>query len=137
MLEEFRLMDIVEKERPGTAKAFSVRRQLMMEFHRNRLVSNYNKAFIADALLNQLFLTIHEGLLTDSKVDWNLPISQIMMIATYATDAKTTSDMAELVERIVFMVEETVMNDLVHQYYAVGDAISENTAVFHYHEGMT
>ena len=49
---------------------------------------------------------------------------------------KQTSDMAELAERIVFMVEETVKNDLIHQYYAVGDAISENAAVFHYHEGM-
>ena len=113
-------MDMVEKERPGTAKAFAVRRQLLLEFHRNRLVSNFNKAFIADALLNQLFLTLHEGLLTESQGDWNLPISQIMMIASYATDAKTTSDMAELTDRIIFMVEETVKNDLIHQYYAVG-----------------
>ncbi len=136
MLEEFRLMDTVEIERPGTAKAFSVRRELLVEFHRNRLVSNHNRAFIADALLNQLFLTLHEGLLTESPVDWKLPISRIMMIASYAADAKKTSDMAELAQRIVFMVEETVKNDLIQQYYAVGDAISENTAVFHYHEGM-
>ncbi|MFS0687751.1 hypothetical protein AB1K89_00695 [Sporosarcina sp. 179-K 8C2 HS] len=136
MLEEFRLMDVVEKERPGTAKAFSVRRQLLLGFHRDKLMSNTNKAFIADALLNQLFLTLHEGRLTDSHVEWDLPIGQIMMLTTYATDAKTTSDMAGLAERIVYMVEETIENDLVHQYYAVGDAISEKTAVFHYHEGM-
>lgn len=137
MLEEFRLMDVVEMERPGTSNAFLVRRQLLLDFHRDRLLSNSNKAFIADALLNQLFLTLHEGLLTETHVEWNLPISQIMMIATYATDAKTTSDMVELAERIIFMLEEIVDNDLVHQYYAVGDAISEKTAVFHYHEGMT
>ncbi|WP_252503333.1 nitric oxide reductase activation protein NorD [Sporosarcina sp. Marseille-Q4943] len=136
MLEEFRLMDVVEKERPGTAKAFSVRRQFLLEFHRDKLMSNTNKAFIADALLNQLFLTLHEGRLTDSHVEWDLPIGQIMMLTTYATDAKTTSDMAGLAERIVYMVEEAIENDLVHQYYAVGDAISEKTVVFHYHEGM-
>lgn len=137
MLEEFRLMDAVEKERPGTSNAFSVRRQLLLGFHRDQLHSNSKKAFIADALLNQLFLTVHEGLLSESHVEWHLPIKQIVMIARYATDAKTTSNMAELAERIVFMVEEIIVNDLVHQYYAVGDAISEKTAVFHYHEGMT
>ncbi|MGN7386502.1 vWA domain-containing protein [Sporosarcina sp. SAFN-015] len=137
LLEEFRLMDVVEKERPGTSKAFSIRRQLLLGFHRDRLHSNVQKAFIADALLNQLFLALHEGLLADSHIDWNLPISQIMTIASYASDMKTTSDMSNLAERIVFMVEEMIENDLVHQYYAVGDSISETTAVFHYHEGMT
>jgi len=137
MLEEFRLMDVVEKERPGTSKAFSVRRQLLLGFHRDRLLSNHQKSFIADALLNQLFLALHEGQLSESHVEWNLPISQIMLIATYATDAKTTSDMANLAERIVFMVDEIIEYDLVHQYYAVGESISETTAVFHYHEGMT
>ena len=137
MLEEFRLMDVVEKERPGTTKVFTVRRQLMTDFHRNRLVSNYNKAFVADALLNLLFLSLHEGMLTESKIVWNLPINQIMMIASYATDAKSTLNMAELAERIVLMVEETVKSDLIHQYYALGETISEDTAVFHYHEGMT
>lgn len=136
LLEEFRLMDVVEKARPGTTKAFAVRRQLMIEFHRDRLLSNLNKAFISDALLNQLFITLHEGLLANSQIDWNLPIGQINTIATYATDAKSTSDMAGLVDRIIYMIEETVENDLVLQYYAVGDAISDNTAVFHYHEGM-
>ncbi|WP_262173086.1 vWA domain-containing protein [Saccharococcus sp. Marseille-Q5394] len=137
MLEEYRLIDVVEKERPGTAKAFSIRRQLMLNFHRDRLLSNTNKAFIADALLNQLYITLHEGLLTETQVDWNLPISQIMMIAAYTTDAKSTEEVAELAERIIFMVEEIIENDLIHQYYAVGDAITEETAVFHYHEGMT
>ncbi|WP_432358872.1 cobaltochelatase CobT-related protein [Sporosarcina sp. UB5] len=137
MLEEFRLMDVVEMKRPGTFKAFSVRRELLLAYHRDQLMSNMNKSFIADALLNKLFLTLHEGSLTDSHVEWSLPINQVMMIATYASDAKTTSDMAELVDRIVFMVEDAIEKDLVHQYYAVGDAISEETAVFHYHEGMT
>ncbi|HEX5563549.1 MAG TPA: hypothetical protein VFX34_01210, partial [Sporosarcina sp.] len=82
MLEEFRLMDTVEKERPGTSKAFLIRRQLLLSFHRDQLLSNSNKKFIADALLNQLFITLHEGLLTDTHtIEWNLPISQIMMIA--------------------------------------------------------
>src|SRR5690606_4158083 len=136
MLEEYRLMDVVEKERPGTSKAFLIRRKLTLDFHRDRLLSNSNKAFTADALLNQLFITLYEGMLTDSHIEWMLPISQIMMIVENATDAKTTSDMALLAERILFMVEELIENDLIHKYYAIGDAISEKTAKFHYHAGM-
>lgn len=136
MLEEFRLMDVVAKERPGTSKAFSIRRQIMLELHRDRLLSNTSKAFLADALLNQLYLTLHEGLVTEP-IDLNLPINHIMMIATYTTDAKTTAEVAELTERILYMVEEIIEDDLVHQYYAIGDNISEEMAHFHYHDGMS
>ncbi|GEN82650.1 hypothetical protein SLU01_09620 [Sporosarcina luteola] len=136
MFEEFRLMDFVEKERPGTGRAFSVRRQLMLQFHRDRLFSNFKKGFYTDALMNQLFITLHEGMYRDTQVEWELPIEHIQLIASYATDARSTSDMAGLVERVVFMIEEIIKDDLIHQYYAIGDSISEKTAVFHYHEGM-
>ncbi|WHT47232.1 hypothetical protein QNH10_13465 [Sporosarcina thermotolerans] len=136
MLEEFRLMDLVEKQRPGTSRAFSVRRQLLLQFHYDRLVSNFKKGFYADALMDQLFITLHDSMFAQSTVEWELPIEQIHLIASYATDATSTSQMMNVVDRIIFMIEEVIEQDLIHQYYAIGDSISEETAAFHFHDGM-
>lgn len=137
MMEEFRLMDLVQKQRPGTTKSFSVRRELMVEYHRGLLKSNFQKGFLADALMNHLYITLHEGILMDSQVDWQLPIDQIQRIAIYASDAQSTYEMIQLTQRILFMVEKILENDLVLQYYAVGDSISEKADAFHYHRGMS
>lgn len=136
MLEEYRLMDVVVKQRPGTAQAFSVRRKLMLQFHHDLLKSNFQKGFLADALINHLYITLHEGILSDLQVDWHLPIEHIQRIAIFASDAHSTSEMSDLTKRIIFMVEEILEQDLVFQYYAVGDSVSEKTAAFHYHDGM-
>lgn len=136
MLEEFRLMDLVEKERPGTSYSFSIRRKLLLQFHRDQLASNFRNGFFADALLNQLFITLHEGMFANKLVDWTLPINDIQMIAMYATDSKSTIDMIHIAERIVVMLENNIENDLIHQYYAVGDSITSKSATFHYHDGM-
>ncbi|MDN4607629.1 vWA domain-containing protein [Sporosarcina highlanderae] len=136
MFEEFRLMDLVEKQRPGTGRAFSVRRKLMLEFHHDRFISNFKKGFYADALMDQLFITLHDSLFAQSTVNWELPIEQILLIASHATDSTSTSKMMAVVERIIYMIEEVIEQDLIHQYYAIGDSISNETAVFHYHDGM-
>lgn len=136
MLEEFRLMDLVERIRPGTSRAFSVRRQLMLQFHHDRLNSNFKKGFYADALMDLLFITLHDSMFAHSTVDWELPIEQILIRASYATDATSTSEMVDIVTRIMYMIEEVIGEDITHQYYAVGDSISDETAVFHYHDGM-
>ena len=51
MLEEFRLTDLITKERPGTANAFTIRQEAYLAFHQDRLTSNMQKNFLADALI--------------------------------------------------------------------------------------
>ena len=63
MLEEFRLIDAITKERPGTANAFEVRREAYVYLHQNALSSNMQKNHLADAMMNQLFISLHEGLI--------------------------------------------------------------------------
>ena len=47
LLEEFRLIDVITKERPGTATAFEIRREAYVGFHRNMLSSNMQKSFLS------------------------------------------------------------------------------------------
>src|SRR5690606_30590321 len=53
--EEFRLSEKIMEERPGTKAAFNVREQVYTEFHRDQLVQNVKKGFIADAFLNSAY----------------------------------------------------------------------------------
>ncbi|HJF32601.1 MAG TPA: hypothetical protein K8V56_12610 [Sporosarcina psychrophila] len=138
MLEEFRLIDTITKERPGTASAFDIRRDAYLYFHRNALSSNMKKSFLADAMLNQLFISLHEGLLTETSIDW-APIDYglIQSVLQHAYDSKNTADNTFIANRIVSILEHSIDRDLVHQYYSAGDSMTEENTVFHYHDGMS
>ncbi|WP_342511707.1 hypothetical protein MKY34_14310 [Sporosarcina sp. FSL K6-1522] len=137
LLEEFRLMDTIVKERPGTATAFDLRREAYVSFHRNALSSNKQKSFVADALINQLFISLHEGMFAGTSIDWEeIDIGFIQSALQHAYDAKTTQDNMYIAERIIGIVDGIIDKDLVHQYYSVGDSITEDNTVFHYHKGM-
>ena len=52
LLEEFRLIDTIMKERPGTVTAFETRKEAYVAFHRNGISANMQKNFLADALMS-------------------------------------------------------------------------------------
>ncbi len=140
MLEEFRLIDAITKERPGTATAFEIRREAYVDFHRNVLSSNMQKNFLADAMMNQLFVSLHEGMFADTSIDWgahSIDYGLIQSVLQHAYDSKSTEDNTFIADRIVGIVERSIDKDLVHQYYSAGDSITEENTVFHYHKGMS
>ncbi|QTD42019.1 nitric oxide reductase activation protein NorD [Sporosarcina sp. Te-1] len=138
LLEEFRLIEKIQKERPGTALAFEARREAMIAFHRDSLASNVQKNFLADALLNKLFISLHDGIYADHS--WNgeglLDLGPVLLMMGQAYDASSTEENTSIAERVIAYVEDIFEKDLVHQYYALGDSVTEENVVFHYHEGM-
>ncbi|WP_203248874.1 hypothetical protein [Sporosarcina beigongshangi] len=138
MLEEFRLMDAITRERPGTASSFDIRRKAYVSFHRNMLSSNMQKSFVADAMMNQLFVSLHEGMFIDTSINWGeIDLGLIQTVLQHAYDAKNTKDNTYIADRIIDIIERSIDKDLIHQYYSAGDAITEENVVFHYHKGMT
>ncbi len=137
LLEEFRLIDAITKERPGTETSFDCRREAYVGFHRNMLSSNMQRSFLADAMMNQLFVSLHEGIFADTSIDWGvIDVGLIQSILQHTYDAKNTQDNTYIADRIVGIIEQSIDKDLIHQYYSAGDSITEDTTVFHYHEGM-
>ncbi|MBB4826035.1 nitric oxide reductase activation protein [Sporosarcina luteola] len=138
LLEEFRLSEKIQRERPGTVSAFEARREAMLAFHRDSLATNVQKNFLADALLNKLFISLHAGMYADH--NWNgeglLDLGPVLLLIGQAYDASSTKENTCIAERITGYVEEVLEKDLTHQYYALGDSITEENVVFHYHEGM-
>ncbi|MFC5587605.1 vWA domain-containing protein [Sporosarcina soli] len=138
LLEEFRMSDFITKERPGTAKAFAIRQEAYLAFHKDRLISNMQKSFLADALLNQLYISLYEGILTDTTVDWGpIDYGLLQSILQQAYDAKSTKDNTFIANRIITIIERFVDKDLTLQYYSLGDSLTEDTGTFHYHKGMS
>ncbi len=138
LLEEVRLSDIVMKERPGTVTSFKIRRDAYTQFHHTGLHANMQKGFLADALLNQLYISINEGMYTASTIDWGqIDFNRIEQLLQVAYDSSSTRDMIRIAVRILALVENLVENDLIHQYYSISEALTEELINFHYHEGMS
>ncbi len=138
MLEEFRLIDMITKGRPGTINAFEIRRDAYVHFHHGLLTSNMQKNNLSDALMNQLFISLHEGFFVETSIDWDpIDFSLIQSILQHAYDSKSTKDNTFIANRIIGIVERFIDKDLVHQYYSAGDSITEENSVFHYHKGMS
>jgi len=138
LLEEFRLIDAIKLERPGTEAAFEVRREAYVTFHRSSVHANMQKGFLADSLLNELYILLHEGMFAQSSMDWGpINLELIKSVLENAYDAKSTKDNVYITERIIRIVEGSIHSDLFQQYYSIGDSITEENLNFNYHDGMT
>lgn len=139
LLEEVRLMDQIKSERPGTIDAFEVRRETYTEFHRTNVLINKQKGFIADALLSELYIILHEGIFAESPVDWGmLQFELIKTILTTTYDSRSTEETTYIVDRLMTVIEQSIEADLFHQYYSVADIFTNDAITpFEYHEGMT
>ncbi|WOV82866.1 VWA domain-containing protein [Sporosarcina jeotgali] len=128
MLEEFRLMESIQKTRIGTQKAFAVRSEVYAEFHKDRLLSNAQRGFGADALINQLFLDIHIGMTASPHESFDhIPMERIRQIIQSAYELKTTSQSAFLAKRIIELVEEQLTGDVILPLYTFGESFEDGT----------
>ena len=138
LLEEFRLTDKIIKERPGTSHAFDIRREAYVSWHQNSVHANVHKGFLADGLLNEIFIILHEGMFEESGIDWGtINFNLVKSVLENAYDAKSTEENTYIVERIIGILADSIHNDLLHQYYAVGNSFIEQVKPFEYHDGMT
>lgn len=137
LIEEFRLMDLLERKRPGMKKAFEVRRAAYVAMHQTNVRTNMQKGQIADALLSECFILIHEGIYAASPVDWDeLPFPMLQTILANTYEIQNTEDSSYIVHRIMTAIEDVIRSDLSSQYYGYGDAFAQSEAQFDYHKGM-
>lgn len=126
LLEEFRLMDSIQSERVGTIRAFNVRRDVYASFHKDRLLSNAQKGLFADAFVNQLFLDVHTGTVSDPhEVFDSFPMDRVRQIIERVYEIRSTEDSARLAQRILELVEEHIINDIVLSLYTFGNVFED------------
>lgn len=128
--EEFRLSEFIKAARPGTIAAFETREAVYTEYHEDQSKQNLKKDFRADLLINAAYLQLR-----GKDVDVGEKLSGLSFIWTELFDAKSTTDSARIVNRIMDRVEFLLESDALHTYYTFGEAI-EKVPPFHYHEGI-
>ncbi|MFJ8260523.1 vWA domain-containing protein [Rummeliibacillus sp. NPDC094406] len=135
LVEEFRFMDMVVKKRPGTKKAFQIRRSAYIDSHKHRFEVNCQKGFVADAFVNYLYLAAHEGMMKLPQNEVAEKLEAALSPFQQIYDVKSTQDSINLIYRVMPYVEQSITKDLMLNYYALMDSIPE-AAKFHEHKGV-
>ncbi len=122
--EDIRLESLCIQERPGTKKAFGLRKQVMRRYHEGQLSVNRSKGFFSDAVYNALFVlwqadTPFEWPDIYPGIDGALPF--IDRTARMLFDARSTKDVIKMVEDIAEVLEELEVRDMVNTYSHLPD----------------
>ena len=126
MIEEFRLIDQIIQDRPGTRDAFKARKEVYVAFHKTGVQTNMRNGFLADALLNEIYIVLYEGIFAASPIDWGeIHFERIQQTLEKVYDLKSTVESGFIVHRIMNLVEDVISEDLLHQYYSIGDAFAK------------
>ncbi|NME06381.1 VWA domain-containing protein [Psychrobacillus sp. BL-248-WT-3] len=132
-LEEFRLMEYIQKRRIGTRKIFIARVETYLAFHKQQLNVNLQKGFLADAYISYLYISLYEGTINakgpEAFIQTNSMIQRVY-------DHISTNDSIDLAYQLVNFLTEYISTDSILQFYAI---LSPNTLMskdFHYHQGM-
>lgn len=132
-LEEFRMIEMIQKKRVGTQKTFQTRIKTYMDFHRQQLRVNVQKGFLADAFISYLYISLYEGTMYVKGPDiFYLANSIIQKVY----ESKNTQQSINLVYQLYFLLSEYVKEDSLLQYYAIISYSSIATKDFHYHKGV-
>lgn len=136
MAEEFRLMEWVAKKRPGTKKAFQIRASLYLDSHHHQMKVHLQKGFLAEALMNYLFIALHEG-------DRKLPtgrifddFSKLLFTWQHLFDSRSTEQSIAVVYRLAPQLEQLLKADLKLDLYAMLNSIAAEMKADHEHKGV-
>ncbi|CEG22698.1 hypothetical protein BN1080_01631 [Planococcus massiliensis] len=128
--EEFRLIEQISQERPGTREAFAIREGVYIDYHKGHYRQNMQKGFKAEAFLNAAFLALR-----GQSAEMEESFSELFFLWSRMFDAKSTADSCAVVDSLMGRLEYWILQDMVLSYYTFGDSIDE-VPPFRYYEGM-
>ena len=124
--EEFRLSNLIRKERPGTEQAFVVREEVYSTFHEQQSILNLQKGFVADSLFSFLYVALHKGSLTTLSTS-NYPefFARLLPKWQFMYDSTNTSSSCQICLEILYAVEEELTKDLTHTFISIQENLQE------------
>lgn len=131
-LEEFRIMESIQKRRVGTKKIFNTRVETYLAFHKQQLNVNLQKGFLADAYISYLYISLYEGTINAKGPD---SFQQTNSMIQRVYDHKTTNDSIDLAYQLVNFLRGYITADSILQFYAILSPNTIMTKKFHYHQG--
>ncbi|WP_026908171.1 vWA domain-containing protein [Paucisalibacillus globulus] len=119
LLEDLRLEEIIKRDRPGTVRAFTIRRQAYQHYFGTQLVVNASRNFPLD----ELFCLIYLQLAADNP-DPSFPkatanqiqqLEDLKPLLFQVFEAGSTLDTARIAEQIVFRLSD--YKDTLNEYF--------------------
>lgn len=119
LLEDLRLEEIIKHDRPGTKKAFAIRREAYQHYFSSQLVVNATRSFPLD----ELFCLIYLQLVSD-RPDPSFPkatagqlqkLEELKPSLIQLFEARSTADTTRITEQIVFRL--TDYKDTLNEYF--------------------
>lgn len=132
-LEEFRMVEMIQKKRVGTQKIFKTRVQTYLDFHKQQLRVNIQKGFLADAFISYVYISLYEGTMYVKGPDVFYLTNSIIQ---KAYESKNTQESIDLTYQLYNLLNEYVKEDCLLQYYAIISYTSIEKKDFHYHKGV-
>lgn len=119
LLEDLRLEEIIKHDRPGTTKAFAIRRDAYQHYFSSQLVVNATRSFPLD----ELFCLIYLQLVSD-RPNPSFPkatagqlqkLEELKPFLFELFEARSTADITRITEQIVFRLSE--YKDTLNEYF--------------------
>ncbi|HWO97128.1 MAG TPA: VWA domain-containing protein [Bacillus sp. (in: firmicutes)] len=119
--EDLRLEELCKRERPGTKKAFAVRRNVYRKYFQDQLNVNLVKSVQTDAFFNGLFLLLTTDNPFEEIPSISEPIDRVLPYVrnelTKVYEAKTTHDLTKMVLEIADVLDEVLERDMLNMYF--------------------
>lgn len=132
-LEEFRLIEKIQKKRVGTIKVFEKRNQMYLSFHKQQLVVNSQKGFLADAFISYLYVCLYEGTM---RVTGPELFHKANSIIQKAYENSHTQSSISMVYEFFYLFMDDLKEDTIHEYYSIISSSNLRESDFHYHKGV-
>ncbi|MBM7602159.1 nitric oxide reductase activation protein [Metabacillus crassostreae] len=128
LLEDIRLEEICIKDRPGTKKAFNIRKKLYRKHFQGQLTIHQERNILTDALFNYIYLkltseSLEEIPLLSESLDRTLPYIDTKIFSIY--EAKSTTESIKIVLDIMDVLEEILDKDMLNTYFYLAELAYE------------
>ncbi len=134
--EDLRIEELCKRERPGTMKAFQIRRNVLRNYFDTQLEVNLTKGVSTDAffclciVLLQADTPVHDIPSITPQLDFAMPYVQRQLQMLYQT--RTSQEVAKIILSIVEVIGELLPRDMLNEYYHFPDS-----SVMEEGEGLT
>ncbi|HAM80301.1 vWA domain-containing protein [Ornithinibacillus bavariensis] len=119
LLEDLRLEELIKHERPGTRKAFAVRRSTYQHFFETQLNVNATRSFPLDELFCLIYLQLvsetPDPSFPKARVEQLQKLEEIKPYLYNVFEAQNTADITKITEHIVF--KATDYEDTLNEYF--------------------
>ncbi|KIL47914.1 vWA domain-containing protein [Jeotgalibacillus campisalis] len=127
MIEDARIEEEVKKIRPGTKRAFAMRRQIYTRYFQSQLNVHLVKGVHTDALLNFIYMLLHAQSPIDEwpsiQPEITLAHSFIQQQIQRSFEAKSTKQSAAISYELCGLLEEILAKDMLNEYFHLPEKI--------------